>query len=359
MTTPRCGVPDIVNGTNWMRAGQKKANHAHNIVHTVSHFSFFPGNLKWPPTKYQLTYAFPPGTNSDAMSAVAKAFSTWASKTQFTFSESPNHESAYLKIGFYRGDHGDGAPFNGPNGVLAHAFAPTDGRFHYNKYYSFSVNPVGGSFHTETVALHKIGHLLGLGHSEVQEAIMFLSIAAGTTKGLNADDIQGIKTLYDLEAELQCDDEGIWNANVSREFKGFAWSMVDVSVEVVEIVGYFVDKKLPFTAISSVGQNLCGKSGLLKMLSNEDDFFFFQFDNAGRYRQVVEAGPCHFGGKLMVVKPHVAPIAGEVQAPFVWNEGVGVAALGSPVSVLAVTNGAIERIPTVVDIMKKNVDEKV
>ncbi|KAG5536107.1 hypothetical protein RHGRI_023781 [Rhododendron griersonianum] len=43
----------------------------------------------------------------------------------------------------------------------------------------------------------------------------------------------------------------------------------------------------------------------------------------------------------------------------VWNEGVGVAALGSPVSVLAVTNGAVERIPTVVDIMKKNVDEKV
>ncbi|KAI8523847.1 hypothetical protein RHMOL_Rhmol13G0104100 [Rhododendron molle] len=43
----------------------------------------------------------------------------------------------------------------------------------------------------------------------------------------------------------------------------------------------------------------------------------------------------------------------------VWNEGVGVAALGSPVSVLAVTNGAVKRIPTVVDIMKKNVDEKV
>lgn len=33
--------------------------------------------------------------------------------------------------------------------------------------------------------------------------------------------------------------------------------------------------------------------------------------------------------------------------------------LGSPVSVLVDTNGAIERIPTDVDIMKKNVDEKV
>ncbi|KAI8541545.1 hypothetical protein RHMOL_Rhmol08G0070100 [Rhododendron molle] len=200
MTAPRCGVPDIVNGTNWMWAGKKTANHAHNTVHTVSHFSFFPGNSKWPPTKYQLTYAFPPGTNSDAMSAVARAFSTWASKTQFTFSESPNHECADLKIGFYRGDHGDGAPFDGANGILAHAFAPTDGRFHYNADHSFSVDPVAGSFHLETVALHEIGHLLGLGHSEVQEAIMFPGIASGTTKGLDIDDIQGIKTLYSLDA---------------------------------------------------------------------------------------------------------------------------------------------------------------
>ncbi|KAG5567430.1 hypothetical protein RHGRI_002843 [Rhododendron griersonianum] len=153
-----------------------------------------------PPTKYQLTYAFSPGTNSDAKSAVARAFSTWASNTQFTFSESPNHEIADLKIGFYRGDHGDGAPFNGANGILAHAFAPTDGRFHFNEDHSFSMEPIAGLFHLETVALHEIGHLLGLAHSQVQDTIMFPGIAAGTTKGLNADDIQGLKTLYDLEA---------------------------------------------------------------------------------------------------------------------------------------------------------------
>ncbi|KAG5535001.1 hypothetical protein RHGRI_022941 [Rhododendron griersonianum] len=144
MTTPRCGVPDIVNGTNWMQGGKKEANHTHNNIHTVSHFTFFPD----------------------------------------------------LKIGFYRGDHGDGAPFTGRNGALAHAFAPTNGRFHYNADHSFSVNPVAGSYHLETVALHEIGHLLGLGHSNVQAAIMWPSIPAATTKGLNADDIQGIRTLY-------------------------------------------------------------------------------------------------------------------------------------------------------------------
>ncbi|KAF7136470.1 hypothetical protein RHSIM_Rhsim08G0060000 [Rhododendron simsii] len=146
-----------------------------------------------------LTYAFTPGTRADAKSAVARAFNTWASQTKFRFSQSPNFASADLKIGFYRGDHGDGAPFNGASGVLAHAFAPTDGRFHYNADYLFSENPAAGLFHMETVALHEIRHLLGLRHSSVEAAIMWSSIPVATVKGLHADDIQGINTLYDLE----------------------------------------------------------------------------------------------------------------------------------------------------------------
>ncbi|KAF7135784.1 hypothetical protein RHSIM_Rhsim08G0060800 [Rhododendron simsii] len=183
-----------------MRGGKKEANHTHSTIHTVSHFTFFSDNSKWPPTRYQLTFAFAPRTSSNAKSAVARAFNTWASQTQFRFSRSQNFSSADLKIGFYRGDHGDGTPFAGQNGVLAHAFAPTDGRFHYNGDYSFTVKPVAGSFHLETVALHEIGHLLGLEHSTDQDAVMWPYIPPATIKGLNADDIQGIRTLYGLEA---------------------------------------------------------------------------------------------------------------------------------------------------------------
>ncbi|KAF7136422.1 hypothetical protein RHSIM_Rhsim08G0059800 [Rhododendron simsii] len=195
MMAPRCGFPDNSKGTKWMRAGKNAASRSQNTIHTVSHSTFSPGNSKWP----QLTYAFAPGTRADAKSAVAKAFNTWASQTGFRFSQSQDFTSADLKIGFYRGDHGDGAPFSGKNGVLAHAFAPTDGRFHYNADNSFSENPIAGSFHLETVALHEIGHLLGLAHSDLEEAIMWPSIPAATVKGLHADDIQGINTLYGLE----------------------------------------------------------------------------------------------------------------------------------------------------------------
>lgn len=194
MMAPRCGVPDIINGTNWMQAGQKRSKHTHNTMHTVAHYVISP-NVKWPPKNYQLTYGFPPGTRSDAISAVARAFNTWASQTQFTFSRSQDFASADLKIGFYRGDHGDGFPFQ-PNGALAHAFLPKSGRFHYNRDYSFSDGPVAGSYDLETVALHEIGHLLGLQHSDVKDAVMWPSIPPATTKGLNANDIQAIRALY-------------------------------------------------------------------------------------------------------------------------------------------------------------------
>ncbi|KAI8568161.1 hypothetical protein RHMOL_Rhmol02G0175900 [Rhododendron molle] len=56
---------------------------------------------------------------------------------------------------------------------------------------------------------------------------------------------------------------------------------------------------------------------------------------------------------VWVVKPtHVAPIVAEVLSPIV-NDVVGVAASPSPVSVSVAAEGAIKRIPTVVDIKKK------
>ncbi|CAI0455745.1 unnamed protein product [Linum tenue] len=46
MMTPRCGVADIINGTNYMQP-QRRGGRSHHRLHTVSHFSFFEGRPRW------------------------------------------------------------------------------------------------------------------------------------------------------------------------------------------------------------------------------------------------------------------------------------------------------------------------
>ena len=107
-----------------------------------------------------------------------------------------DYRKADIKIGFGRPNHGDGAPFDGRGGTIAHAFAPTDGRFHFDADEPWSVGVRPRSFDMETVALHEIGHLLGLGNSSVEKAIMCPSLSTGRSKRLHRDDIQGIRVLY-------------------------------------------------------------------------------------------------------------------------------------------------------------------
>ncbi|KAK9048165.1 hypothetical protein SSX86_032872 [Deinandra increscens subsp. villosa] len=186
MVKPRCGFPD-------------KEAHQHNdkSLHTVSHYRFFPGRPKWPKGKRHLTYAFGSRFPTRFVPPVTQAFTKWARATRyFTFSRARTYRSADLKISFARRDHGDGSPFDGPGGVLAHAFAPTDGRFHYDADDRWAVGAVQNAYDVESLALHEIGHLLGLGHSQYQKAIMWPTFNSGSTKGLNSDDIRGLRALY-------------------------------------------------------------------------------------------------------------------------------------------------------------------
>ncbi|KAH7554678.1 hypothetical protein ACOSP7_027917 [Xanthoceras sorbifolium] len=198
MAKPRCGDADIVNGTNWMKKTHHHQHGSGSPFHTVAHYSFFQGSPRWPAAQTHLTYAFLPGTRGDAMGPVARAFQTWQANTHFRFSRVEDSTNANIKIRFARGDHGDGNPFDGPGRTIAHAFAPPDGRFHYDADETWAVGAVPGANDLETVALHEIGHLLGLGHSEVEGAIMWPSITVGSTKGLHRDDIEGIRALYNV-----------------------------------------------------------------------------------------------------------------------------------------------------------------
>ncbi|KAI9185059.1 hypothetical protein LWI28_003782 [Acer negundo] len=110
----------------------------------------------------------------------------WQVNTNFSFSRVEDSGNAKITIGFESGDHGDRFPFDGPSPsgpTIAHALAPTDGRFHYDAEEKWAVGAIPGSIDMETVALHGIGHLLGLDHSEVEGAIMWHSSQLDPLRG--------------------------------------------------------------------------------------------------------------------------------------------------------------------------------
>lgn len=54
---------------------------------------------------------------------VKRAFNVWSKYTDLTF-EHKRSGQVHIEIGFEKGEHGDGDPFDGPGGTLAHAYFP-------------------------------------------------------------------------------------------------------------------------------------------------------------------------------------------------------------------------------------------
>lgn len=74
-------------------------------------------NLSYKISKYP-----PKLKHKDVDVEVQRAFNVWSDYTDLTFT--PKTGQVHIEIRFETGEHGDGDPFDGPGGTLAHAYFP-------------------------------------------------------------------------------------------------------------------------------------------------------------------------------------------------------------------------------------------
>lgn len=68
------------------------------------------------------------------------------------------------------------------------------------------------------------------------------------------------------------------------------------------LVGHFLGRKMPFFTVQFNVFRIWDKFGITDVLSNEDGFYFFLFNKDDRYKRILDSGPWHIGGRLMVLK---------------------------------------------------------
>ncbi|XP_074648489.1 matrix metalloproteinase-19-like [Tubulanus polymorphus] len=135
--------------------------------------------------------------------AITRGINYWTTVTNIFFTEVGAHEPADLTISFGRGNHEKTCnPFDGPGGVLAHAYYPEDGRLHFDDDEFWTEGGHDGT-NLRIVTFHEMGHALGLGHSNDPRAIM-APIYQGywphrDNDIVPADDTHGIQSLYGVK----------------------------------------------------------------------------------------------------------------------------------------------------------------
>lgn len=212
-------------------------------------------SLQWSrfPVRYFVTDRGVAGVSAPQLqSAVARAFDTWhqvsSAEVSSSFvgytSASPFEDDNMNVLGFL-----DRPELERVLGATTFLIDTTDGTIlesdiFFNSTFQWSVSSSGETnrFDVESIALHEIGHLYGLGHSALgetelrptggrrviaSEAVMFpIAFPAGTIEGrtLRADDIAGVSDLYpsntfqrrtgSVSGRVTQDGKGVFGAHV-------------------------------------------------------------------------------------------------------------------------------------------------
>uniref|UniRef100_A0A914CAN9 C-type lectin domain-containing protein n=1 Tax=Acrobeloides nanus TaxID=290746 RepID=A0A914CAN9_9BILA len=225
---------------------------------------------KW--EKKDLTYyieSFDSAAPDDEIrSGLRDAFSQWSDWVDIIFTE-VNDTDADITIGFKRGELSDGFTFKGKMPCTKIWFNDA----HYFRYVRMDRWLQTGMIDFLTVALHQIGHALGLEHLEHEGAIMNKKYTkpAGKTDvyiwpKLRSPDIRAIRELYDEKEDFDA-----MHKNCHNYWENHKWATYYNKTE-----KYYVIQKVENYPQA---QNYCRAIGgsLASIHSEEENLFIAKF----------------------------------------------------------------------------------
>jgi uncharacterized repeat protein (TIGR01451 family) len=161
------------------------------------------------------------GVDNCVQDEIALAFAAWSAVADIQFVEVADNglPSNFVEA---QGDIRIGAhEFDGAYGTLAHAYYPPPngttiaGDMHFDTGETWSCTPANG-IDIGIVALHEIGHSIGLRHSYSGLAVMNPSYTPSLT-GLQVDDVEGAVSIYGSSNPLVVDDALIVSDSVTSD----------------------------------------------------------------------------------------------------------------------------------------------
>jgi hypothetical protein len=153
------------------------------------------------PLQYVFTNLTDKVPASEVQTEILRAMHSWSAISNVTFTAGINPSATgTVAIEFGASINGDPTPFDPAGNILAHTYYPDPpnpepiaGDMHFNPSVNWNV---GAATDIYTVALHELGHALGLGHTDNPADVMYPYYRFGSQ--LSSNDIAGVQALYGI-----------------------------------------------------------------------------------------------------------------------------------------------------------------